>query len=152
MDVTQRTLRVVMQQDYFFVHYQVKLCVGRIKDILVDNFAKKGWVFFSGLMTGGMEKLLDIGKADRSESFKNDWHKCFIDWMSNNRAWMTFHFMDNWLRAYNAKQNNITAMLFYFWEVWCAMHVLDCAMYSLRGFYKTLWVYLSSRVRLLHVV
>jgi len=29
-------------QDYFFVHYRVKLCVGRVKDILVDNFAKKG--------------------------------------------------------------------------------------------------------------
>jgi len=55
---------------FFFVHYQVKLCVGRIKDILVDNFAKKGLVFFSGLMTGGMENPLDIGKADRSQSFK----------------------------------------------------------------------------------
>jgi len=42
MDVTQRTSHVVMQQDYFFVHYQVKLCIGRVKDILVDNFAKKG--------------------------------------------------------------------------------------------------------------
>jgi hypothetical protein len=26
----------------FFVQYQVKLCVTRVKDILVDNFAKKG--------------------------------------------------------------------------------------------------------------
>jgi hypothetical protein len=43
--------------------------VGRVKDILVDNFAKKGLVFFSGLMTGGMAKPLDIGKADRLQCF-----------------------------------------------------------------------------------
>ena len=132
-----------MQQDYFFVHYQVKLCVGRVKDILVDNFAKKGWVFCSGLMTGGMEKPLDMGKANKSQCFKKTdingpgWH--FISWMI---GWQ--HIMQ--------RQNNITTMFFYFWAVWCAMPMLDSVVYSLCGFHKTPRVYLSTWVRVLYNV
>jgi len=57
-------------------------------------------------MTGGMEKPLDRGKLIDHSALKRMTY--------NNRAWMTFCFMDVWLRAYNArtKQHNCHVLLF----------------------------------------
>jgi hypothetical protein len=53
----------------FFCPLPSKTVLEGLKILWWTTLQKKGLVFFSGLMTGGMEKPLDIGMADRSQCF-----------------------------------------------------------------------------------
>jgi len=81
-------------------------------------------------MTGGMEKSLEKGKADRSRCFKKtDINVSLTGCLTTGPGWRFIPGMIGWEHIMQ-RQNNITAMFFCFWAVWCAMHMLDWAVYT----------------------
>ena len=61
-------------------------------------------ILFCVNMFGEKEKLLVIGKAARTRTFKNTAVAPFpVDWRSNKKAWMTGEIVTEWLKGLNKK-------------------------------------------------
>jgi hypothetical protein len=131
------------ETDYFFVHYQTKLCLKGERCSGGKLCKERLTVFFHGFMTGEIEKPLVIGRAAKPRCFKNiDIKKHPVDWKSNKKPWITSHIMEEWLTAFNVKMKWQNHSVLFFWTLRPAILTLNCPTCGLRGSHPTPQEYL----------
>ena len=105
----------MMRLDCSSVRFRINRYVWKVKNVRVENSAKKDWLFLCGFMSGEIEKPLVIGKTAKPRCFWNlDIRKLPVEWRSNKKAWMTSQIMEEWLTAFNGrmKMQNRHVLLF----------------------------------------
>jgi hypothetical protein len=79
-----------------------------VKNVMVENFAKKGWQFSSVVSwLWDKKKSFVMGKATKPQWFKNsDIKELPTHCKSNKKASMTY-IIQEWLKAFNAKMKEL---------------------------------------------